>query len=298
MTWNKSQRKFTVRALASGMSDMKMMICLAWAIIGLLLSMDVCRAQSGEIDVEDIIRKANHMALYQGVDGKGRVTLVITDKQGRTRKRAFTMLRKDEGESDMDQKYFVFFQEPADIRKMVFMVHKHTEPGRDDDRWLYLPGLDLVKRIAASDKRTSFVGSDFLYEDISGRNPMQDTHELMETTAMHYVVKNVPRNRANVEFEYYIAHIDKKTFLPVKIEYFKKGGRLFRVIESLKIAETKAVENGIKVTYPTVIVSVARDLENGSTSEMVFSDARYNIGVDDKFFSERYLRRPPRDAMQ
>jgi hypothetical protein len=298
MKSNTGRGKLTDRSLTSRRYGMRMMMCLAFVAIGLFFGMGVCRAQSGGITVDDIIRKANHMALYQGDDGKGRVTLVITDKQGRTRKREFNMLRKDEGESDMDQKYFVFFHEPADIRKMVFMVHKHTEPGRDDDRWLYLPSLDLVKRIAASDKRTSFVGSDFLYEDISGRNPIQDTHELMATTAMHYVVKNVPRNRANVEFEYYIAHIDKKTFLPVKIEYFKKGDRLYRVIESLKIAETKAVENGIKVTYPTVVVSVARDLENGSTSEMVFTDARYNIGVDDKIFSERYLRRPPRDAMQ
>ena len=278
--------------------EMKVKRNLAITAIGLLLSIGVCSAQSGGINGDDIIRKANHMALYQGVDGKGRVTLVITDKQGRTRKREFNMLRRDEGESDMDQKYFVFFHEPADIRKMVFMVHKHAEPGRDDDRWLYMPSLDLVKRIAASDKRTSFVGSDFLYEDISGRNPTEDAHELITTTDMYYVLKNVPTNRANVEFEYYIAHIDKKTLLPMKIEYFKKDNRLYRVLESMKVTEIEADEDGKKVKYPTVFVSVARDLENGSKSEMTFSNVKYNIGLDDGIFSERYLRRPPKDAMQ
>ncbi|NMB71833.1 MAG: outer membrane lipoprotein-sorting protein [Bacteroidales bacterium] len=277
---------------------MKVILHLAITAIGLLFGMGVCCAQSNDIDVNDIIRKANHMALYQGVDGKGKVTLVITDKQGRTRKREFNMLRRDEGESDMDQKYFVFFHEPADIRKMVFMVHKHAEPGRDDDRWLYMPSLDLVKRIAASDKRTSFVGSDFLYEDISGRNPTEDTHELITTTDMYYVLKNVPKNRANVEFEYYVAHIDKKTFLPMKIEYFKKDNRLYRVLESMKVTEIEADEDGTKVKYPTVFVSVAKDLENGSKSEMTFSNVKYNIGLDDGIFSERYLRRPPKDAMQ
>ena len=33
--------------------------------------------------------------------------------------------------------------------------------------YISLP-LDLVKRIASTDKRSSFVGSDFTYEDISG----------------------------------------------------------------------------------------------------------------------------------
>ena len=50
--------------------------------------------------------------------------------------------------------------------------------------------------------------------------------------------------------------------------------------------------------YPTVIVSMARDLQSGSKSEMIFSNINYNVGLDEGIFSERYLRRPPRDAMR
>jgi len=57
------------------------------------------------------------------------------------------ILRRDVADGG-DQKFYVYFLEPADVRKMVYMVWKHTD--RDDDRWLYLPALDLVKRIAAS----------------------------------------------------------------------------------------------------------------------------------------------------
>ncbi|WP_448873455.1 outer membrane lipoprotein-sorting protein [Desulfobulbus propionicus] len=270
---------------------------LTTVAIGLLFALGVCGVQAGEMDVEEIVRRANHMALYQGNDTKGRITVEITDKQGRTRKRAFSMLRKDVGASDTDQKYFVFFHEPADVRKMVFMVHKHAAPARDDDRWLYMPGLDLVKRIAASDKRTSFVGSDFLYEDISGRNPAEDTHTLIATTDRFYVVKNIPKNRASVEFACYLAHIDKQTFLPMKIEYFKAEDRLYRVLESVHVSEMEAQENGIPVKYPTVIESVARDLDSGSTSRMIVAQVAYNIGLDDELFSERYLRRPPNDVL-
>ncbi len=258
----------------------------------------VAMAQNTTPSADEIVRKANHMALYQGADVKGKVSMVITDTQGRVRKRAFNILRKNDDNLNRNQKYYTFFQAPADVRKMVFMVHKHADLEKDDDRWLYMPSLDLVKRIAASDKRTSFVGSDFLYEDISGRSPEDDHHELIETTEDYYVIKNTPRKPESVEFVHYIAHIDKKNFLPMKIEFFKKDGRVYRVIESLQVQAIEVEENGQPSTYPTVTVSMARDLESGSTTKMTYSNINYNIGIGDDIFSERYLRRPPRDAMR
>ena len=100
-----------------------------------------------------------------------------------------------------------------------------------------MPGLDLVKRIAASDKRTSFVGSDFLYEDVSGRSLEEDTHELIETTDVFYVVKNTPKSGDGVEFGYYNVSIDKKTSMPMKMDYYDKSGKLYRTIESVEVKE-------------------------------------------------------------
>lgn len=267
-------------------------------LCGLFINFAFAEDLSSVLTADEIIVKANHMALYQGIDSKGKVTLVIKDKQNRIRKREFNMLRRNSDSRDQDQKYYVFFQAPADVRKMVFLVHKHTVLEKDDDRWLYMPSLDLAKRIASGDKRTSFVGSDFLYEDISGRSPVEDEHELVQTTDKYYILKNVPKQSESVEFEYYLAYIDKKTFVSMKMEFFKKGERLYRVIESEKVEEIQAKENGEKVIYPTVTMSVVRNLENGSQTEMTFSNIQYNIGISDKIFTERYLRRPPREAMR
>ena len=126
-------------------------------------------AEGKILDVNTIVNKANLVAYYQGQDGKAKVNMVIRDKQGQKRHREFIIIRKDVKDGG-DQKYYVYFLKPADVRKMVYMVHKHTDQKKDDDRWLYLPALDLVKRIAAGDKRTSFVGLNFLYEDVSGRS--------------------------------------------------------------------------------------------------------------------------------
>lgn len=169
---------------------------------------------------------------------------------------------------------------------MIFMVWKH--PGRDDDRWLYLPALDLVKRIAASDKRSSFVGSDFFYEDVSGRSIEEDIHELIETSDKFYVVLNRPKDPSSVEFGSYKVWIDKKTFLPMKALYLDKAGKEYRLIEVLEVKNIQG--------HPTVTHSRVKNLQTGSRTDLYFSKIKYDIGLKESLFSERYLRRPPRVA--
>jgi len=242
--------------------------------------------QEALTDVDEIVNKANIMAYYQGDDGKAKVKMLITDKRGQEREREFVILRKDVKDGG-DQNYYVYFQRPADVRGTVFMVHKHAALDQDDDRWLYLPALDLVNRIAASDKRTSFVGSDFFYEDVSGRSLQEDVHELVETTEQHYIVKNTPKKPDLVEFSYYNVSIDRKTLMPMKMEYYDKNGKLYRTIESKTLETIQG--------FPTVTKSVVSDLKNESKTEMEFQDVEYNIDLGD-IFQERYLRRPPREA--
>jgi outer membrane lipoprotein-sorting protein len=235
--------------------------------------------------VEEIVDKANLAAYYAGDDGRADVQMTITDGQGRTRNREFVILRKDIKDGG-EQRFYVYFEKPSDVRKMVFMVHKHL--GRDDDRWMYLAKLDLVKRIAASDKRTSFVGSHFFYEDVSGRGVEEDRHELVEETDSRYVVKNTPKHPGEVEFSSYTVWIDKESFLPTKAEYLDKEGRPYREVEAL---ETETIQG-----FPTVTKSRVRDLPSGGNTISEFKNIKYDMGLAEDIFTERYLRRPPREV--
>ncbi len=254
-----------------------------------VLAAEDANSTQGTPDVQAIVGKANIVAYYQGDDGKATVKMTITNKQGQKREREFNILRKDVKDGG-DQNYFVYFQKPADVRRMTYLVLKHADPKKDDDRWLYLPDLSLVKRIAAGDKRTSFVGSDFLYEDVSGRSLEEDTHELIETTDKFFVVKNVPKQPDTVEFSYYNVSIDRNNFVPMKMEFYDKEGKLYRTIESVKVETIQ--------DFPTVVKSVVSDLKSGSKTEMEFSNVKYNIGLSDDLFSERYLQKPPREAIR
>jgi outer membrane lipoprotein-sorting protein len=256
-------------------------------IVGLCLSVGSVLAQEASApDVQEIVKKANLVAYYQADDGKAKVTMTITPRQGPKRKREFNILRKDVADGG-DQNYYVYFLNPPDVRKMVYLVQKHVDKEKDDDRWLYMPAIDRVNRVAAGDKRTSFVGSDFLYEDVSGRGLDEDVHELTATTEAHYQIKNTPKTPDSVEFSYYIVAIDKTHYVPMKMEFFDKAGKLYRTIESTDVQEIDG--------FVTVLKSVVKDLRTGSQTEMAFSKVKFNVGLKD-IFKERYLKRAPSEA--
>lgn len=247
----------------------------------LVMSFVVSPMKAAELTADEIVSKANQASYYAGKDGSATVHMELSD--GRTRD--FVILRKN-SENSGDQKFYVYFNEPADVRKMAYLVWK--KPSGEDDRWLFLPALNLVKRIAPGDKRTSFAGSDFFYEDVSGRAIDADTHELIETTDTQYVIKNIPKNPSSVEFASYTVWIDKDTFVPRKAEYQDGTGSIYR---RLTAEEVKVIQG-----YPTSVTQRAEDLKTGSSTVIRFSDIVYDIGLQDQIFTERFLRRPPKEA--
>ncbi|MBI1387024.1 MAG: outer membrane lipoprotein-sorting protein [bacterium] len=263
-------------------------IVLVIATVTLMFSVTFAAFSQDAPSADEIVAKANHAAYYQGKSGRADVKMTITDSQNRTREREFTILRKNMDEKDQEQRFFVYFNSPADVRKMVFMVWKHI--GQDDDRWLYLPDLDLVKRIAASDKRTSFVGSTFFYEDVSGRNPALDTHELVETTDVYYVLKSTPKDAKGVEFAYYKTWIHKETFIPVQTMYYDESGKEYRKYTALAVEPVDGIQ--------TVVKGQMEDLRSGTTTVNEYANVKYNLDFPDDIFSERYLRKPPREYLR
>src|SRR3972149_11210114 len=126
------------------------------------------------IGADDIIARVQQAFYYPGRDMKARVTMTLISAGGDKRLRDLTMLRRN-GRGG-EQQYFIYFHQPGDVRGMTFLVLKY--PRRDDDRWLFMPALNLVRRLAARDSAQRFVGADFTYEHVSGRDPESDQRTL------------------------------------------------------------------------------------------------------------------------
>jgi hypothetical protein len=274
----------------SVVSRMAISLFVSWCSMAALSTSHADELTHSTAHVEDIVLKAEKAAYYAGNDGKSLARMMIVDSQGRKQMRQFTILRKDvvddEGVDTGDQRMLVFFSRPTEVQNTVFRVEKHTDLNTDDDRWLYLPALDLVKRIAAGDKRTSFVGSHFFYEDVSGRAIAEDSFTLIETTDTHYRLHAVPKKSESVEFTHYIVDIDKGTFLPTLINFYKNDNN-YRRVEAVTVDTIQG--------YPTVVRSKVSDLETGGYTLMEFRNISYDVGLSDSIFSERSLRVPPQD---
>lgn len=262
---------------------------LALVLFGLLVGTAVAAAQDSDALA---IMNDSHAAYYYAADGgHAKVNMVLTDKKGRTREREFWMVRRDV--EDMgDQRYFTYFLKPADVRRTGFLVHKNAEG--NDDRWLYIPALDLVKRIAADDRGSSFVGSDFTYEDVSGRLPILDGHEILgeDTVGDRAVlkIKNTPKDPKTAEFAYRLSYIDKENHLPLKEEYFDKKDRQVRLFEILSVENVDG--------FPTATARRMTNVKKGSFTDLNFSELSYEASLEAEAFSERMLKNPPREYTQ
>jgi outer membrane lipoprotein-sorting protein len=222
---------------------------------------------------------------YQaGRDFQARITMRLINAQGSQRERALNLWRVNAG-ADGDQRYLISFEAPADVRDMGFLVWKYA--GREDERWLYFPALKAVKRVAADDKRSSFVGSDFTYEDISGRDVEEERHVLVREDTLGdrpvYVVESSPR--AGAAYARRLSWIDRERWLPLKEEYYDAQGKLQREFHADKVESVGG--------YWTVTARTMANAQTGHRTEVLFTAMRYDTGLAAGTFTERSLRNPP-----
>lgn len=257
---------------------------LVFAAIVLLVASASALAQAPS--AEEVITRAHQVLFYAGSDMRAKVAMRLVSKEGQQRARELQMLRKN-AEQGSEQRYFIYFYSPADVRDMTFMVWKH--PPRDAERWLFLPALNMVRRIAANDKRSSFVGSDFSYEDISGREIADDTHALVREETSDgrpvVVIRSVPKDTRSVDFSYRQSWIDKENFVLRREEYYDKRNELYKVFTADEVTQVQG--------FWTTVRRTMKNVQNGHRTEVSFSEVQYNVGLPNDLFSERSLRNPP-----
>ena len=90
--------------------------------------------------------------------------MILIDRRGKKRHRKIRSFGMDQGK---DRLSLMFFVSPGDVKGTGFLSFDYRESDKDDDQWPYLPALKKTKRIVASDKSGSFMGSDFSYSDLT-----------------------------------------------------------------------------------------------------------------------------------
>lgn len=218
-----------------------------------------------------------------GEDMKGDLTMIIENSRGNQRIREIKQYVKDYG--DMEKK-IMFFKAPADVRNTSFMSWSYTDENKDDDQWIYLPALKKIKRISSDSKSDYFMGSDFTYDDLGDRHPLEDTHTLLREETIDgketYVVESIPKDEEYM-YSRTLTWVVKDSWIGLKKEFYDEDEELLKILT----VHDQIESDGIIILTNVKMTNVQRD----QSTVMAFSNVEVNSGLADNTFTERMMRR-------
>ena len=175
------------------------------------------------------------------------------------------------------------FRSPASVKNTRFLQVQNED--RSDDKWIYLPAMKRVRRIASSDGSKSFMGSDASYDDMESRDIDRDTHELVREDSFAawdcYVVKGQAKDPDDSQYAYRLTWFDKATNYPVKVEMYDKSEALLKV---MSIKDLQRVDG-----FWTPMDTVIENVQTGHSTEMKVLNVEFDKPVNSRMFTTQFL---------
>lgn len=178
----------------------------------------------------------------------------------------------------------IIFRSPSSVKDTRFLQVENN--GRADDKWIYLPALRTVRRIAASDGSKSFMGTDATYDDMETRKVDLDNHTLIGEENVNgydcYKVKSQAIDDSTSQYSYRISYVDKESFVPVKVEMYDKQENLLKVLTVNKLEQT----NGYWIPYNNRMENV----QTGHATELKILKLEIDKPIASRIFSSSFLK--------
>ncbi len=236
-----------------------------------------------------------------GRDSRSSMRMKLVDRHGRVRERALTIItlrgRDAPGappSAPDGDRLLIRFTYPNDIRGTSFLVWEH--PDSDDERFLYLPSLGRVRRIAGTEAQESFVGSDFTYEDIGGREFDDYTYAFAapdgENASWSPAAGGAPRPAWRLEsrrkdkaaeFPRVVSLVLKDALVVVGADVYNRRNEKQKVYTVRRLEPIESIW--------TVMESEMTNAIEKTRTELVVESMDYNVGLTETDFSRRELER-------
>jgi len=168
-------------------------------------------------------------------------------------------------------------------------------PDADDERFLYLPALGRVRRIAGEEKQESFVGSDLSYEDIGGRDVADYAYSFADENAVWtapdgarhpaWALESRARDR-NAEFPRSVSIVLKDRLVVVHADIYNRRD------ERAKVFDVRRLDLVDRIW--TVLDLVVVNERDRTRTELTTTSIRYNLGLKESDFSRRELEQGAR----
>ncbi|MEO6025937.1 MAG: outer membrane lipoprotein-sorting protein [Candidatus Binatia bacterium] len=220
------------------------------------------------------------LARAQGDNASSTLRVELRSKDGASVTRTVDTYRKD---CDGSLRQLVVMREPADVAGAAFLswIHPHRYP----DMWLYLPELGRPRQLNPATRGESFMGSDFTYEDLGAPARDERTHEIVGEPLLDgeptYQVESVPR--AHDVYSRIRTWVSSETFLPRRVEYFDRDGKLLKVGRFDDVRIVKGI--------PTVFALEMENVRTGHRTAVTLLEADFDRPFQCALFTERGLSR-------
>ena len=265
-------------------------------LVSLALTAGFLAPVQPKLTADEIARRVQDRDI--GRDSRSSMRMKLYDRQGRVRERSLTMSalrgRGTPGAGPAapeGDRLLIRFIYPNDIRGTGFLVWEHA--AADDERFLYLPSLGRVRRIAGSETQESFVGSDFTYEDIGGREFDDYTYSLADENASWTPPSGGParpawrmesrRKDSGAQFPRVVSLVLKDSFVVVQADIYNRRNEKQKTYTVRRLEQVKGI-------WTAMDAEMVNALEHSRT-ELLVEKADYNVGMKESDFTRRELER-------
>lgn len=247
-------------------------------------------ASSQKLGADDVARRVQDRDT--GKDSRATLRMKLFDRHGRARERVLTLITMRGGKPGTPDgdRLLIRFSYPADIKGTSFLVWEH--PSSEDERFLYLPSLGRVRRIAGAETQESFVGSDFTYEDIGGREFDEYSYSILDESATWTAPGGATqpawrlesrRKDASAEFPRVQSLVLRDTFVVVQADIYNRRNEKQKVYTVRKLQQVEGI-------WTVTDAEMTNALEKSRT-ELTTETVDYNVGLKEADFSRRELER-------
>jgi len=257
-------------------------------ITSLLFSLSLWSINANAITVDEIVKQIDERD--KGDKSVSSMEMTLIDKHGAKRIRTMKKYAMDKG---LDTQSLIFFITPANVKNTAFLTYDYDDSSKDDDQWLYLPALKKTKRIASSDKSSSFMGSDFSYSDMTSPDINNYSYRIAKESNVRdkkvWVIERIPKTKKIIEETGYT-----KSYMFVRQDNFVVVRALHILEESgkKKYLDVKKLEkiDGIWVASE-VEMKTTKDKNTLHKTVLKLDNVKFNQDLNDTFFSIRRIEK-------
>lgn len=218
------------------------------------------------------------------IGANAEMEMILIDAYGSQVTRLMQSQVKESGQEG--DRALLTFLNPKDVRgtKMLTRSNKNA----DDDQWLYLPALRRVKRISSSNRSTSFMGSEFSYEDLGSQRTDRYDYDLLreETYRGHetWVLKRVSKRKS--AYSKHIMYVSRQYMNPLKIEYYDRADKLLKVAT---FSDYKLFQVHKKDLYRAGKIHM-KNVQTRKESIFVWNKLELGVSLNDQRFTRNALK--------